>query len=360
LELSSRNEAFGALGKLRASVPSHAQGFTIGSPKVDLVDRGTEFGLQVDSNKQTEVQVFQGKVEMYEPGSNRTVIVPRALTTGQGLRLDTTGAGREIISNPAAFLTAQELAARSREEIRACQESWLAASVEIRKDPHLLAYYTFQHQEPWSRTLGDQALDRQQAHDATIVGCSWGQGRWQGKSSLEFKGVTDRVRLTVPGNYDSLTLMAWVRVDALPNGNNSLMMSDGWDEGGVHWQIGDSGKLILGIRSPTGKDNGHYHAFDVFTPDKLKRWTHLATVYDSETGVVTHYVDGKLANRVQIAVDVSLRVGTAEIGNWNDASYRVKQPIRFFSGGMDEFMLFSRPLSALEIDQLYACSRPPS
>ena len=35
------------------------------------------------------------------------------------------------------------------------------------------------------------------------------------------------------------------------------MMAEAWDEGGLHWQIGESGKLILGVRSPAGsKANG--------------------------------------------------------------------------------------------------------
>ena len=38
----------------------------------------------------------------------------------------------------------------------------------------------------------------------------------------------------MPGAFDSITLVAWVRVDGLPNGNNSLLMCDGWDEGESH------------------------------------------------------------------------------------------------------------------------------
>jgi hypothetical protein len=308
-QLISRTEAFCARGKLRATVPAHAQGFAIGSPQLDLVDRGTEFGLQVNADNQTEVQVFQGKVDLYDSGSNRALATPKALTSGHGVRQDRPGEAHEIPANPAAFLTAQELAARSQQEIQVRQQSWLTASQQLRKDPSLLAYYTFQPEHTWSQTLADQVLDRQEPRHGTIVGCTWAQGRWSGKSGLEFKGVSDRVRLNVPGAFDSITLMAWVRVDALPNGNNSLMMSDGWDEGGVHWQIGESGKLILGVRSPAGKANGHYHAFGVFTAERMKRWTHLAVVYDAEKGLVTHYIDGEAANPVPIEVEVPLRIG---------------------------------------------------
>jgi hypothetical protein len=357
-QLISRTEAFCARGKLRATVPGHAQGFTIGSPKLDLVDRGTEFGLRVDGNQRTEIQVFEGKVELYAAGSDRTAPVAKPLTTGKGLRIDDVGAVDEIESNSASFLTAQELAARSQKEIQLRQQVWQAASQALRQDAQLLVYYTFQPEHSWSRTLPDQALDRQ-PRDGAIVGCTWTTGRWPGKSGLEFKSVSDRVRLQVPGEMESVTLMAWVRVDALPNGNNSLMMSDGWNEGALHWQIGDTGTLILGVRGPAaGKVNAHYHAPNVFTADRLKHWTHLATVYDAKLGNVTHYVNGQPAEPVEIAVKVPLRVGTAEIGNWN-SSAGAKQPIRYFTGCIDEFALFSRPWSGPEIEKFFAQSRPP-
>jgi hypothetical protein len=61
-------------------------------------------------------------------------------------------------------------------------------------------------------------------------------GRWPGRHGLELKRVSDRVRLHVPGTFSSVTLLAWARVEALPNVNNALFMTDGWDAGGLHWQ----------------------------------------------------------------------------------------------------------------------------
>jgi hypothetical protein len=170
---------------------------------------------------------------------------------------------------------------------------------------------------------------------------------------LEFKSVSDRVRVELPGTFDSLTLMTWVRVDALWPENNSLFMTDGWPEGGIHWQVGEAGKLVLGIKSPKGVPNGHYHAYDILRPERLGQWIHLAVVYDHQNRHVTHYVDGEPASQDPIVCDQPLRIGNAEIGNWNFASFRVSQPIRFFSGCMDEFLMFSRALSHQEIERLY-------
>jgi hypothetical protein len=280
------------------------------------------------------------------------------LSTGQSGRLDDAGVVHPIVPNPDAFLSAQKLADRSQAEMLLRQKNWLAASERLRRDPRIRVYCPFEADQPWSRTLLDQAGGRLQPHDGAIVGCSWVTGRWPGKQALEFKRVSDRVRLHVPGEFDALTMMAWVRVDALPNVNNSLFMTDGWPEGAPHWQIGNNGTLILGVKAPAKTRNPHYHAPNVLTLERLGRWLHLAVVYDREGGRVTQYVDGRPVAEESIIVDIPLRIGNAEIGNWNVGSGRASQPIRYFSGCMDEFMLFGAALSTQEVQQLYSEGRP--
>src|SRR5262249_26502540 len=115
-QLISRTEAFCKRGKLRATVPPQAQGFTVGSPKLDLIDRGTEFGLEVGDK--TEVHVFEGKVEVYKAGAKGAPDARQELTTGRGLRVEDPGGLKAIASNPKAFLSPRELAERSRRELQ--------------------------------------------------------------------------------------------------------------------------------------------------------------------------------------------------------------------------------------------------
>ena len=84
----------GAYYESRVSFYNEVKGldFTIGSPRMDLVDRGTEFGLQVGAEGKTEVHVFQGKVELYDANTNQAPASRRELTTGGGLSLTTTDA----------------------------------------------------------------------------------------------------------------------------------------------------------------------------------------------------------------------------------------------------------------------------
>jgi hypothetical protein len=360
LKLVSRSEAYCAGGKLRATVPAAAQGFTVRSPKFDLVDRSTEFGLDVGDR--TEVHVFQGKVDLYDPAARKKG--PRTeLTTGQGVSLDGAAGRRPIPTNPAAFLTAGELAARTEAEIEQRRREWTDASRALRADPGVALYYPFEPNPASPRTVPDVARGRALPRDGAVVGCAWGAGRWRGKAGLEFKQVSDRVRVRVPGEFASLTLAAWVRPDALPNQNNALFMADGWDPGGPHWQIGSDGSLVLGVRAPEGYPiqgkGASYKAPEVLTPDRFGRWVHLAVVYDRDRHEVVHYLDGRPVGQAELQFDIPLRVGDAEIGNWNPASYRVRSPVRNFTGGIDEFLLFSRPLTGPEVESLYAQGRPP-
>jgi hypothetical protein len=346
------------MGKLRATVPPQAQGFTIGSPKCDLVDRGTEFGLQVSPGDRTDVHVFQGKVELYNPGSDREGAAPKELRTGQSVRLEGPNPGKPIESDPAAFSTAQDLAERWERDMRRRLRAWMAASEAIAHDPSLVVYFPFQAEHAWSRTLLDKAGGQQPPHDGAIVGCAWVTGRWLGKQGLEFKRVSDRVRFHVPGEFQSLTVAAWVRVDALPHRYNSLMMTDAWDEGAPHWHISNTGQLELGVQGYSNKGGVHYYSPEIITPDRLGQWVHLAVVHDADSRLVVHYVDGQPIIREPFKLDIGLNLGDVELGNWNLGASRNKSPIRYFNGCIDEFMLFSRALNEQEIERLFMQGQP--
>jgi Concanavalin A-like lectin/glucanases superfamily/FecR protein len=358
LRLESRTEAYCLRGKLRATVPPSAHGFTIRSPAMDFVDRGTEFGLDVGDRK-TAVHVFEGKVDLYDPAADSKAAPRTELRAGHGASLDGPGIVNPIVSNSEAFVTADDLAAAAAKAVEERQREWAKASQALRKDPTLLVYYTFEPDAARTRVLPDEARGRAEPHDGTVVGCSWVTGRWAGKQGLEFKRVSDRVRLNVPGAFHALTLAAWVRVDALPNRYSSLLMTDGWDAGAPHWHIREDGKVSLGVQGVDGSPASHYFTGVVFPPERVGQWTNLAVVYDRDGGQVTHYADGRVVKRVPIKLDIPLHIGNAEIGNWNTGSRTDKYPVRHLSGCMDEFLLFSRALSDEEVERLYLQGRPP-
>lgn len=50
-------------GRLAVNAPKTARGFTVRTPGANLVDLGTDFGVTIDDDGETEVQVFEGVVQ---------------------------------------------------------------------------------------------------------------------------------------------------------------------------------------------------------------------------------------------------------------------------------------------------------
>jgi hypothetical protein len=348
-ELVSTNEGLCRQGKLRAFVPPQAQGFTVRTSGIELVDRGTEFGLRQDRSGDAEVHVFQGRVEIHSKGSRSE------LPVGRALRIDPAGSVQPIDANPEAFVTLSDLNLRSAEEAKSRYARWGGASGRLRQDPRIAVYYSFEDAPEWSRELRSQRAERSPL-DGAIIGARWAEGRWQGKKALEFKGPGDRVRFQDAGEYESLTLMSWVRVDGLDRPFSGLMLTDGWTSGSVHWQITQHGTLRLGIHGD--KQMNDYDTPVLFTPGQLGRWIHLCTVYDRGAREVVHYVDGRLVNRLPLKFDTTLRLGAVELGNWGVPLQGNVYAVRNLNGRMDEFALFGKALGAEEIRDLYAVGAP--
>jgi hypothetical protein len=62
--IDDENSATLYSGKLVARVPTPAIGFTVDTPTLQIVDLGTEFGVVADADGQTQVEVFEGKVDV--------------------------------------------------------------------------------------------------------------------------------------------------------------------------------------------------------------------------------------------------------------------------------------------------------
>ena len=79
-DVEQPNRAFLQSGKLTAEVPKPASGFVINTPRVNVVDIGTRFGVDVEDNGDTEVHVMQGVVEVSRlTGNGAPMIVEEGL-----------------------------------------------------------------------------------------------------------------------------------------------------------------------------------------------------------------------------------------------------------------------------------------
>ena len=361
-ELKSENHAVCRQGKLRATVPPEAVGFTIDAPTVKLVDLGTEFGMDVAKDGAAEVHVFDGKVELHSPDDRPQAGIEQELLAGSAVRIPSSGQPEAIESMPDDFASNAQLEKKSVLASNKRYAAWRKVSERLKSDPRLRHYYNFEDADSWARKLRSH-LPKARKQDGAIVGCQWTEGRWPGKGALEFKRSGDRVRFTlrIPKEpaVHSLTLMTWVRVDSLDQRFNALMLTDGSAPGKPHWQITKKGALELGLRL-SSRESTVYTSAPILRPWTLGRWVHLATVYDGTGRTVTHYLNGRQVSSHPLTSIIKLRGGPAQLGNWGRPHKTDKYPVRKFNGLMDEFAIFSEALDESEIKKIHRVGRPQS
>lgn len=366
-QLISENNAELRTGRMRAHVPAPAKGFTITTPGMVVVDRGTEFACSVPPQGAPEVHVFVGEVDV---NLARSGGVMQSLRENQAVRVHGSQA-QPIQSDPGAFLNEQALARRTAENIRVRVAAWRKASGRFSQHTNAVVHLDFEPEGTWQRSLDNRVTNGVPRSIVSVIGSDWEYGRWPGKLGLEFKRTDDRLRFAVPGAHDSLTLLAWVRVDSLAHARHALLTSDSIQRGAIHWYLQQDGRLGVGIHcADDTAPNGWRHVLSApaFRPEMVGAWVFLVTVVDGATGVVTHYCDGLPVGRTEATFPKPLRPGTCELGNWainpGEPKWSWFNPrpdddyLRHFQGRMDEFTLLSTTLEASEITRLYEDGRP--
>lgn len=323
-QLVSSNEANCELGKLSAQVPPQAVGFRINTPKGSIVDLGTEFGLAINSDS-SEVHVFKGEVELRK--DHKRV---ESLRKGEGMSF--AAEPIPLTADPSKFAALSKI-----------------NGLEDPSDPSLKIHFSFD-EDPTTQALHNQGtLDE----NGRIEGTSRTTGNGQGKAALEIRSAGDHVRLGVPGEIKALTLAATVRIDDLNPRFNSLLMSDGWGNNKVHWQILNSGKIRFAVGMPKDKRIGlQFDTPTHFTSERLGKWIQLAVVFDPDAKEVRHYADGVLLTRLPMEGDARLEIGNAELGNWNKLKNTSEIGPIHLNGAMDEFKLWDRALTDTEVQAL--------
>ena len=350
VELVSANQAICHAGRLRAQVPPQARGFSITAPKFKVVDLGTEFGLEVASTGNAKVQVFDGEVELHSQDA------VRHLLGGKGLSWMASGEKSDIAADPASLPSFDEVRDRDQERTQKRYASWQKWNASLADDPRIAVRYDFESD------AGGLLHDSGSTHArGLIIGCEHTSGRWAAKGALEFKRTSDRVRVNIPGEFNELTLTAWIRVDAAPTRHQALLLADGFPPGHPHWQISPAQELKLGIQHPEGtqaKVGPSYTSPRVFTPSQIGVWCFVATVYDRPARTVRHYVNGKEVSTQRMRFDQALSIGSAEIGNWGAPFGKGNNTVRNFVGRVDEMTLWKVALSATEIQDIQSRFHP--
>jgi hypothetical protein len=350
--VDSAKSGFLNMGKLLARADTEqSRQFTIGTPNAKFVDLGTEFGVNVDAKGRSEVAVFAGKVDAAAKQTDGSWTAPISVRRGEAVVCEGVTFTSQVAQR-GDFPSLQPLPPPPPSPF---YQRWLDASRELRSRQDLVAYYDFQH-DPNNPGVLLNCASTGAIYNGNIQNATWSEGRFPGKNALEFMTEEAGVRVNLPGEYQKMTLIAWLR-EKKPNIKyNSILMSDGWKINKLlHWGILKSGQVELSV---FGQNEGG-KSTRLLSVDGLNQWFMIAGTIDIPNQC-SLFFNGELFENITFTNIPVIQIGSATIGGWNNQGKgdSVIGESRNFMGRIDELMIFQRVLTPEEIKQIYEAGKP--
>jgi hypothetical protein len=337
------NSGFLAFGVLVARVDvKEAEGFFIDTHNGRVEDLGTEFGIQANE-RGTQIRVLSGRVAASFASSASNARKTRILENNESLSISPDGK----ITNGLPEKVADSFTSL-RKRILSQSANDANPGEFLQDNSDLLLHYNFE-KSGGTRQIVNQGRGGEKLN-ATVQGAQWRDGHTPHSQSLSIMDRAHHVRMNVPGEFVQLTMLAWVRVEALDRDYRGLLMSDGWNRAGqMHWQIMRDGQIQLAVNNAMS-----YIQFSHFKMEP-QLWYHLAVACDTESREARLYVDGQLVDLQKTGQIPRLVLGGVELGNWvAEPGFRADE--RYLGGQIGELMIFTRALNAREVRQCFLAS----
>lgn len=316
-------------GKITGLVHQAKQQLKVETKLASVVDLGTQFGVDVDLQRGVSVYVMRGSVKVVPNSSGAHEIVLR-----QG---EAWSSGAEQSNPPVADKLREQFAWTLNVASESDPQDLIARYEELRTRGDVVAHYDFEPDSAAPGRLRNRALTSTKFDGK--IGAPWTTGHGAQATALDFTGSESHVVVALPDAYESLTLMASLRI-AGHGRFQGVLMSDGWDEPGkLHWQIA-SGRMQLALCDEPDSFSSYVMPLDT--------WVRPAVVIDARQRLLTHYINGEFAGSSKMENPPQIVIGSARIGSWNDRG----QSERNLLGQIDELLILKRALSAGEIRHL--------
>ncbi|MEN6451562.1 MAG: LamG-like jellyroll fold domain-containing protein [Thermoguttaceae bacterium] len=346
--------------------------FTVHTPTATVSDLGTEFGVEVDGSGATRSCVFDGKVEVQprEPtpqaAGGEEIDRPIELIAGQSIRVvhDAEGGALRTVRGQADGALFPVRPGRltefvAQERLKAFQR-WRAYSQRLRKDPALVAYYTFETRgrDPTrSMSILPNVAATGEALDGNISGPRWAEGRFPGKFALRFWGPGYRDCVSLPESERfrltrDFSFAVWFQSHVAGDGCGHLL-----SKGNEDWRLC---VRSLGVQFLTGDiDRGKTVSDLLETPTSFHAsdWHLIVANFKSgeRTAKKQLYIDSRLVG-TSIAPLLASPAHGALVTIGDNAVWGPKGE---FSGLIDEVAIFSRALTAGDVQEMFAAGSPP-
>jgi len=140
-------------GRIVATIPDSAHGFTVATPSGLITDYGTEFGVHVNTDGQTLAQTYSGRIGLTPSGGEEI-----DLYSGDAVVADTHGRVREVEAEDLTFVRTEEFEA-IRNTDSSPRDRWIAARYGMLRDPAVVAFVPFiQPGNDWPGGIGYREL----------------------------------------------------------------------------------------------------------------------------------------------------------------------------------------------------------
>jgi hypothetical protein len=175
-----------------------------------------------------------------------------------------------------------------------------------------------------------------------------------GSGALDLRsanGFVD-VNTAVLNGHASFSISMFVSVDALAAGCcTALVANDSWSTGTLHMNLTDAGVPEAAIN---GNDLPAWGRDAALPIDGS--WVHLAFTYDSDTGLMTPYVNGVAGVAGTGGTVSTVGVGPINIGAWDTSGGNAQA--RFLDGRIDDLRFYSGVLTPAQVAGLAAVPEP--
>jgi len=364
LELRTVDRVFCHQGKLRARVPAGAQGFTVLAPGCEVVDLGTEFGLNVEPGQAANLMVFKGEAALSLVGTDGRSVRSALVERAKAVEIDPrTARIQEVAPEVNRFVPVPEVRPQNLELAATYPAEVLRA-------------------KPWGYWRFERLLEGQVPNEIVgrpglrVLGGVRLDGPAEGNRWALFQADHSRQALLMDGDWappraEGYAIEFWVQSDAL--GQNALVSLIDRREGPEENHVA---LLELTARSqrspfepcavrfldrwPPGQSGG----VNVFSRRNFipALWHHVVGQKAGETQEL--FIDGSLvASSPALPPDPADAVLTTPcrllVGRLKQKPLVPNGQIRPFEGRIDELALYERPLTVEEIRQ-HAKGRVPT
>jgi hypothetical protein len=333
--------------------------FAVRTPTALVTDLGTEFGVEVSKSGGTSARVFRGAVNV-QPASDNGEQQCHAvrLTENESVLVEERAAGMEIkvwrgMTDDREFVRIDQFSRLAEGQRLKSLQRWQAYSRQLRKDPTLVAYYTFESVGKDSWLLPNMATTGA-ALDGQIEGPLWTSGRLPGKLALFFRGrgTNDKVVLPEQERFNftgPFSLGVWFQAAPFSPDCISALIA----KGGPTWRLERFGTTNCLTLDTIGDDALKFKLLP-HTQVTDRRWHLVVAVVEPRDG--SHhkrlYLDGRLEAENEIAMPLARSDEPVWLGAMNLRANRE------FEGRIDEAMIFARALPVEEIAAMFQAGTP--